>query len=170
MINLTRFLFNILVSVSGCESTPTEALNLFLWQFEWKANLTLLPAPLSCERSISPTPQSSFPGWNAAWWDLQLSLLNNKMKFCQERGSRAGGIPFHICIYCVRAYVWGGVHTVYSLRPRLHLCWYFSKHASFFFFFAPLSLSTIQIRRFRPHTLRFFSLIGFSEIFSAHHC
>lgn len=46
-------------------------------------------------------------------------------------GSRAGGIPFRICIYCVHTYV-GGEHTVYSLRPRLHLCWYFSKRAFFF--------------------------------------
>lgn len=164
MINLTRFLFNILVSVSGCGSTPTEALNLFLWQFEWKANLTLLPAPLSCERSISPTPQSSFPGWNAAWWDLQLSLLNNKMKFCQERGSRAGGIPFRICIYCVHTYV-GGMHMVYSLRPRLHLCWYFSKRAFFLHHWA------FQLYKYRNSAhWDFFSLIGFSEIFAAHHC
>lgn len=167
MTNLTRFLFNILVSVSGCESTPTEALNLFLWQFEWKANLTLLPAPLSCERSISPTPQSSFPGWNAAWWELQLSLLNNKMKFCQERGSRAGGIPFRICIYCVHTYVGGdtyGILTKAQATPMLiffKTCGVFLHHWAF------------QLYKYgdSAHThWDFFSLIGFSEIFAAHHC
>lgn len=90
MINLTWFLLNTLVNVSICESAPIEAQSrspFLFFEFEWKPNLTFIRAPLSYERPVFQTLQSSFQDetscdeicssrfsttkWSFVWWDCR---------------------------------------------------------------------------------------------------
>lgn len=127
------------------ESPPTEALHLFASQFEWKANLPLKWAFHFSDAAVFIFRMKRCVMRSAALAAQQQNevLPGEKIEGCWDSTSYRHA-------HNVYTRKWG-VHTVHSLKPRLHLRWDFSC-----IFLPHWDFSATQIMRFHPQTLRFF--------------